>query len=351
MNKNLRISKLSPIQVIGYSKWMNYEYQTTSLLDQIVLENLTSFEELISERNRTTISRHALRELDLGLNSFKKIRSLRFRENNDKYQLSQIKNAHITDVEILDFDQLDINWLENILNSAVFNFKVKSISYKKNSLRSLNDAILENILKINPQELYLSCFISLSVGIRVLSRYQKNMTLFFGWNPSSEYTLKFSNTFVHFKDENTSLKLYWKEIWFKFEDMEKDDIIFLDNNHICISSFEFMKIAYFEIIETNETDSESIISENSDIDSYWTIPLSALSEITLNINELLELLENSKNKKAVSTLSSFIKFTTKLQSKSESFMFDNVCKFVPIHWELELNWGIYSYWFCYINTK
>ena len=210
----------------------------------------------------------------------------------------------------------------------------------------ISNAALENISKINPRELVLSQFKATKNWIRVLSFLTDKIAVYFGWMYSDQFTIKFSNTSAFFKDKEESINLYWKDLYFRcIYNFGKNDIIFLDGKHIWLKDFNRLKIDHFK--RENRVDnltSEVVLNEELKIDSYCIIPANNLTEIRLDMERLLNLLNNDRNKSNISKISPNSRFIILLQSMNEMLKIDMIIKYTPNHCELELNEWDYTKW-------
>ena len=150
-----------------------------------------------------------------------------------------LKQSNITEIEHLNFNNLDPDDLKEVVNLDYLNWKLKSLRYNSQDWDLLNDQVYENISLINLQKLYLSGLSSISNSLRVLSNLPYDTTIDLASSSPEFFNLKFTKLELLFQSKQSLFRLSWKEVIFKFnDDLEQEDIVLLGGNIICISLFK-----------------------------------------------------------------------------------------------------------------
>ena len=255
-----------------------------------------------------------------------------------------MNQANILEVEALILDWLNLNTLEEIVNSVHFNYNIKIIRYWSNMCSLLSDKILNNISKIQPQKLELSELCLFPNWIRILSNLPSNITTSFGMLCIDNLVLKFFNTFVYLNCNEEFSNLHWREINFWYEEFSNnDDIMHLEGNNLWLYNFNKMSISNFEI-EINSLNLSPKFSNliKSEVNNFIFIPLNNLSEIWVSVNILQKLFNKSNSKIWISEIPRTAKWIIKINSIEEIVLFDKISSFVPKNSELEINAVIYN---------
>ena len=94
--------------------------------------------------------------------SFKKVERLNFDRYEYSYSYSKLellKMVNIDELETLDFNGSDIKYLEDMTNPEYFNYRIQNLIYTRTSWENVTDLTLNNISKINLQDLYQNSWI------------------------------------------------------------------------------------------------------------------------------------------------------------------------------------------------
>ena len=92
--------------------------------------------------------------------SFKKVERLNFEKYEYSYsKLELLKLANIDELDTLDFNGSDIKYFEDMTNPEYFNYRIQNMIYTKTSWENVTDLTLNNISKINLQDLYQNSWI------------------------------------------------------------------------------------------------------------------------------------------------------------------------------------------------
>ena len=233
---------LESIEVIDKDNYSYQENKKLTLLDQIVLNGTIRSNIFSSCANICYFKDNKWEIINPIYTPFKRIAWLHINSDDLHILLKMIKEANISEIENLNLNQLDPRDLEESLDHENFNFKIQQLYYDEKDWELLSEVSLNNIWKIKPRQLHLSRLISMSHLIIILSNIPKDIVLNFQWSSSDEFSLKFSNTIAYFKDKKDILKIFWKLIWFKLNDRNKNEIIFCDKQNIAVSLCETMRI-------------------------------------------------------------------------------------------------------------
>ena len=74
--------------------------------------------------------------------------------NDASKMLDMIRQANIIEVGELNFDKINLNNFENLIDPMYFNYKILSLQYARAIRSPLCELTLKTISKINPQKLY-----------------------------------------------------------------------------------------------------------------------------------------------------------------------------------------------------
>ena len=251
-------------------------------------------------------------------------------------------NANIEEVELLDLNNLKLNYLNEIDISKYFNFKVQKLKLDKWNWKYINNILIKNISKFNPSFLYLPEFGQNTNPFEIMLNLSDNVTVNHRYFVSNSYTLKFSNVFL-IEEKEYSIKLHWREIKFDFYYLKPDNII-ITNNNLIISNFEYVEI--FDLtkeIIIPESASENVSFISSENGNYFVLPQSKLTEITLGVGDIRTLLKSDKNLANLSSISFTTKVVISLFDMVDIREFYKISEYVPNHSVLDLTLYIYSW--------
>ena len=74
--------------------------------------------------------------------------------NDASKMLDMIRQANIIEVGKLNFDKINLNNFENLIDPMYFNYKIFILQYVRAIRSPLSELTLETISKIKPQKLY-----------------------------------------------------------------------------------------------------------------------------------------------------------------------------------------------------
>ena len=179
---------------------------------------------------------------------FKRITSFHFHYKEYTLQLLNIlKQANIVEVEQMYFSSITQNEFEEIIDPNNFNYKIQKLWYWINDLSLFNGFILNSLSIINPADLILRGLDFIKDEIKILSQLPEINTVYFNWDSSSYFSMKFLNTPIIFKDKNEPVKFNWRDVEILCNDKIKiDDILFLGRNKICIRNIRGMKFSQYK---------------------------------------------------------------------------------------------------------
>ena len=337
---------LKSIQIIDNSELINNDIKASSLLDQIVLNNISLNYDDENSLLRLFISNNGEdKDTDPIFNTFKRIEQIVLFKETARQLLKMIQKSNILNVESLNFENLTLDDFHEVINSSNFNYKIKRLYYNSKDYSLINDTTLENIAKFNLSELILSRFSSVSNAIRVLSILPEKTNVSFGLEQTSLYSLKFLNTKVYLKDKDNALTVNCKEMLFGILNGFKANDIFLNQSkYVLVKNFDWFKRCTF-IKEKDSTDTkfESSPSIETKFESYIIVPTNSLQEVRLSNNQLQVLLSNKSNQKNFNILSQVPKFRVSLSSMEDFVEFEESSEYVSSHWELEYTGWFYMY--------
>ena len=187
------MSLLSSIKIIDSFGHVWIQSKSSSLLDLIVLYGGSIF---IYQGNKQRIcyfEDFKCKEIDPIFKQFKVISEIQPKNIEDAIvKLNLLKQSNITEIEHLNFNNLDPDDLKEVVNLNNLNWKLKSFRYNSQDWDLLNNQIYENISLINLQKLYLSGLSSISNSLRVLSNLPYDTTIDLTSSSPEFFNLKFT---------------------------------------------------------------------------------------------------------------------------------------------------------------
>ena len=149
------IDLLKSIKAIRYNRNKHFEDESWFILDLIVLQEIFIWDSQTSNSKICYFKDTEWKEEDPIYQSFKRVGMIQFSNNNDASKmLDMIRQANIIEVGKLNFDKINLNSFENLIDPMNFNYKIFSLQYVRAIRSPLSELTLENISKIKPQKLY-----------------------------------------------------------------------------------------------------------------------------------------------------------------------------------------------------
>ena len=284
------------------------------------------------------------KEADPIFQSFKRVGIMKLTKNEYTLRkLKMLKMAHIEEVEQLNLNDLNLKDMEKAINPETFNYPVHCITYSKRDWGLLSDLIFSNMFKVNPKELNLTRFTSISNAKRILSILPDNITINFNLIYQTGYFIKLNNLFIILENKGSLIKFYWDEVRFTYDILQQNDVVFLDSGNIIISNFRDMGVYNLkkEIMENKETTNDlSFVPYEDEVGI--SILQNKLTEIKLDCSHLLNLLSNDRNKMNISQLRPESKISIELNSIDDVTCLNEVSIVLPKHLELGWDGNFYS---------